>query len=570
MSIHLQPLSPRSESQSNMSRRSSRRRSANGPRQLNPDEYAEAVKHYSSLPKGPNYIRLSNFLQNKRNSSVVVQVDLVPSTRPRTPLDRQISGYQDIATVYPLTVGDRDGENDAANSPHAFQLPTQLYEFQPGKESCIVFLRGFLSAAWINNVGGRYFVDPEFFCRHLDFRSAQDKSNNFSVPSLPSSSWHLMELPVTTLGSWESSPFGTLPSSWIEKARKDGKAALLEHHHRLSKLSDSEMVVGESMIRDHYVFDEIHFAIDQRISICMQQAEDDSQEDEKRKFRLIVWIDAGTGASSRFTYPWDIEPLKSLLHPIINYRPMIALKGHLFQPSDSADMDPSTLQDSLSQLSKDYGRSLRRDTKALDPFYALTEILQFSANSQRQFLNMIDAKLQIYTTQSPAQDHEILPHLKYTQQILYRRILDIKRVLMSMENTTRPAWTKDAGEIGKQKSGIAARAIQSDFNDLLDHAESLYDRTKEAITVLQSSISITESHMASLQADKAQKLTFLAAVFVPVSVATGVFGMNFKELKAEKVSVYWFFVVVVIVAILIFALFKLNWNWLWRRNKKAT
>ncbi|KAM0259423.1 hypothetical protein ACHAQJ_003317 [Trichoderma viride] len=503
---------------------------------MNPNEYANAVKAFSVLPRGSNYLSLGRFLADDNDDDSIVQIDEVK--------------VASVALMYSL--------GPSTTDCHIFQSPTKLHEFQSETNSCIVFLRGFLSAAWINNIGCRYLTDPEFFGRHLDFRSWQDKNNNFSIPSLPAASWHLMELPITTIGSRESNLERMSPSAWIDKARRKGRIALEVHHDRLSRLS-SDIVVGESMIRDYYVFDEVHFAIDQRISICMQQVEDGNPEDDKKMFKLIVWTDAGTGASTRPLDPWDAESLKSQHHPIIDNKPMIALKGHLFQSPGATNTEPSTLQDSLSQLLlRDYGRSLHRETKALDPFYALGEIFQFSANSQQQFLNTVDAKVRIYTAKGSEHDDEILPHLKYTQQILYSRISDIKRILRSIENTARPAWTKSSCETGRQKADIARKAIQRDFEDLLDHAVSLYDRTKEAITVLHSSISITESHLASLQADKAGKLTFLASAFVPVSVATGIFGMNVRELPGDEISIFWFFVVVVVLATLIFILFYFN------------
>lgn len=157
----------------------------------------------------------------------------------------------------------------------SFLDPDSFYRHNYSKdpESCIIFMRGFLTALWINNIGARYKVDPEFFCRHLNFRPADDKSNNFSLPSLPSSSWHLIELPAITLGTRDVQT-GTLRSDKIEKLRKEGAKELVDHHHCISKLSSSGMRPGEMMIRDFYVFDETHFAVEQRISICMQLADD--------------------------------------------------------------------------------------------------------------------------------------------------------------------------------------------------------------------------------------------------------------------------------------------------------
>lgn len=153
--------------------------------------------------------------------------------------------------------------------PHAFYRDSQS---RNGPQSHIIFLRGYLSAAWIKNIGGGYFVDPEFFRRHLDFRPANDSSNNFSTPALPSTSWYLMELPIITIGM-RSGPRGPLRMEKIEELRKQGAEALERHHGQIAELSSSRMTEGESMIRDFYVFDETHFAVEQRISVCMQPAE---------------------------------------------------------------------------------------------------------------------------------------------------------------------------------------------------------------------------------------------------------------------------------------------------------
>ncbi|KAL6895042.1 hypothetical protein GGI43DRAFT_411708 [Trichoderma evansii] len=530
----------------------------NNSKRLRPDEYARTVENFSKLQIGSNYLSLGEFLTGRRDSTTAVQIDGNTGS----------GGSTDAALIYSLPLGTegQDGQRAKTLSTTGrkdFQSPTQIYEFQ-SETSLIILLRGFLSPAWINNVGSRFLVDPEFFGRHLDFRFAQDKSNNFSTPCLPSASWHLMELPVTTIGSRESPLKGMSPSAWTEDERKNGRCELERHHEKLLSLG-SDISPGESMIRDYYVFDEIHFAIDQRISICMQQAEDGKSEDERKLFRLLVWADAGSGTRHDKHEPWDTKSYESKYHPVIDNKPMIALKGHLFQSSDETNNGSLTPQDPVSQLYQNYGLSLHPEIKATDPFYALGEIFQLSANSQQQFLNMIEAKLRIYTAKEPEDDHEVLSHLKYTQQILYSRISDIKRVLMSIENVRRPSWMKSNTESGMEKAEIAYNAIRRDFKHLLDHAESLYGRTNEAISVLHSSISITESHSARLQADKAGKLTLLASAFVPVSVATGIFGMNVKELPGDQISILWFFVVVAILTILIFCLFF--FDEFWRNNK---
>lgn len=170
-----------------------------------------------------------------------------------------------------------------------FSDPLQFYSHTIGREkpqSCIVFMRGWLTTDWINNIGARHVVDPEFWARHLDFRPADDNSNNFSVPALPSTSWHLMELPVITIGTRRTQK-GETDLEKIANLRAQAANALKEHHHQVSKLASSGMSVGDSMIRDFHVFDETHVAVEQKISVCMQ-TNDDHGNIFSRKYYSIL------------------------------------------------------------------------------------------------------------------------------------------------------------------------------------------------------------------------------------------------------------------------------------------
>ena len=250
---------------------------------LGPEEYANAVLGYSNLSTGAgqNHISLGQYLHDP---PATVRVDLQPDA-------------QEFVTLYPLSIeqfgrrsssqssrqhspSDGDGDAESADenrhkgqTPTSFQEPSEFYHFNLNKppENCIIFLRGFMTAQWINNIGARYFVDPEFFSRHLDFSPADDSASNFSIPSLPSSSAHLIELPVITIGKRTGSTSQLRPDK-IDQLRSEGALSLSSHYHEISKLSSSQMGLGDSMIRNFYVFDETYFAIEQRISICLQLA----------------------------------------------------------------------------------------------------------------------------------------------------------------------------------------------------------------------------------------------------------------------------------------------------------
>lgn len=72
------------------------------------------------------------------------------------------------------------------------------------------------------------------------------------------------------------------------------------------------------------------------------------------------------------------------------------------------------------------------------------------------------------------------------------------------------------------------------FNELLNHVESLKDRTERTFGALMSSMAIAESQRAISQAESISRLTELAFLFIPLSFATSLFGMQLQVSTSPK------------------------------------
>ncbi|OBS20185.1 hypothetical protein FPOA_11907 [Fusarium poae] len=540
-------------------------------KRLLPGEYAKAVAGYSTLGTGAgqNHVNLGRFLTNTPDSprihsqsrqgddGFVTLYDLgnVPVMQPSSP---------------PHHPSSSDGEGDETSDekrhqalvPEKFQDADSFYRFNLEKppQSCIIFLRGFMTAQWINNIGARYFVDPEFFCRHLDFSPVNDTASNFSIPALPSSSGHLIELPIITIGKRRD---GTSTDN-INEMRSLGASALANHYHQVSKLGASGLKLGDSMIREYHVFDENHFAIEQRVSICMQQPK--KENDANQTFTLLAWLDAGTEFPPQTFNPWATYSQGPQYLPVIRHKPMVALKCHLFT-NDGPDSNIRQVQ-SLASLPFGYGRWLRPSLMAKDPFYTIIEILDFAASSQIQFLNLIDAKLCAYTSGPTSKEYESLGHLKYIKAILNSHLQKTKRVLDSIKNSQLSAWPRDSSNT-HQRTANAAHNVEQDFQHILDRTVSLHTRVSEAISVLMSSMSISESQRAIIQAQRVGKLTFLAFIFVPLSFTTSLFGMNVTQIENGKLGIWVWFVVSVPIVAVVFALYFVDVSKYWDKLRGA-
>ena len=219
---------------------------------------------------------------------------------------------------------------------------------------------------------------------------------------------------------------------------------------------------------------------------------------------------------------------------------MIALKSHLVSNQFASSSLPGKQVQTASLLHIEYGMSLRPNIMACDAFYALTEVFQFAAFSEKQFLNLIDVKLEKFAHNEHGSDFEGLSNIKYVKTLLRRHIHLIQESLSSIHNTKHPKWPKAANEPGK-KARMAFDAVQQDYKHLLLQAQAMHTRCNEDITVLMNSASIAESKKAMAQAERLGKLTFLAFIFVPLSFTTSFFGMNVQELGQGSLSIWsWF------------------------------
>lgn len=137
--------------------------------------------------------------------------------------------------------------------------------------------------------------------------------------------------------------------------------------------------------------------------------------------------------------------------------------------------------------------------------------------------------------------------------MLYRHLQKTKQALDSIKNAQLPAWPKDDSD--SNKAAVAAQSVEQDFQYIRDRTISLHKRTTEAITVLMSSMSISESQRVIGRAQRVGKLTFLAFIFVPLSFTTCFFGMNVRQIEDTNLGIWWWFVMSAPIVGLVFALY---------------
>lgn len=225
------------------------------------EEYANAVSAFSRLRTGAGqrHRYLAEFLNS---APFALDVDDSEPTSSAVPRGEPFLTLYEIA---PENACPKD--NNKLSEPREFAdpeefaaLPVPTIEDDRGQ---LIFIRGYPTPAWLNTVGSKYKVDPDFFARHLDYL-IPTTSETFPSPALPSSLSHMVTLYVTTIGSRDRAR-RTFRQSEIDSIRISDKRKMAGYSRSLSAGSDFN--AGNALVRYYSTLDESHFTIEQRITV---------------------------------------------------------------------------------------------------------------------------------------------------------------------------------------------------------------------------------------------------------------------------------------------------------------
>ncbi|MCJ1340664.1 hypothetical protein MMC09_005960 [Bachmanniomyces sp. S44760] len=96
---------------------------------------------------------------------------------------------------------------------------------------------------------------------------------------------------------------------------------------------------------------------------------------------------------------------------------------------------------------------------------------------------------------------------------------------------------------------------------LLRQAKGLETQVRETMQIYAQNLSVKESRRSITQADSIGRVSFLAFVFLPISLVTSFFGMNIQEMTGTGVSWRVFFTGILSLS----AITAASCAWLWRK-----
>ena len=139
----------------------------------------------------------------------------------------------------------------------------------------LVFLRGYTSPEWLNAVGAKFLIDPEFFRQHLDFRTTKKVPRDYSNTLLPSVTSNMCRLTLTTIVSCMDRFRGVAQpaQSELQALRLESGKNFENYLETLRRAKSSDIACGDSIVRRFHVLDHEHFLIEQDVSVYFEEWE---------------------------------------------------------------------------------------------------------------------------------------------------------------------------------------------------------------------------------------------------------------------------------------------------------
>lgn len=284
----------------------------------------------------------------------------------------------------------------------------------------------------------------------------------------------------------------------------------------------------------------------------------------------IVWVDIGRSLDQGPPGPWLDQNKPSwqgdgtACNPIFQYRPKIALSHNKNNQASGwaqshgpgnashipAAVDNSNLLQSVSLLPAQYGATLDPEIASKDVLYALREVFVFAANSESQFLNLLNKQINRETDASSVVKDDSIANLKYANVLLNDHVQSIETTLSLLRTCGDRDWPASTTAGHTREVHASRTALVTDYEYLRAWAKTLSKRCIDGIGTIANDSQLEEARKAMRQAERGMRLTLMAFVYLPLSLGASIFGMNITELGSGNRSV-WTAVATMVVICLI-------------------
>lgn len=198
----------------------------------------------------------------------------------------------------------------------------------------------------------------------------------------------------------------------------------------------------------------------------------------------------------------------------------------------------------LAVLPSQYGETLDWVTVNNDPLLMLQELFYFQTAAAAQYLDMLrklieDVTARLHPTGDISPTMDDILHFEYSKTVLVRWSSHFSTFLLRLEEHLRLGAGDLLEEDKLRQSSFAP--IRRDMEYLCNEAKILVDLCESGKITIMGSFSVYASRRAADESSLVTKLTKAAnritLIFLPISLVTSAFGMNFRQLGQGPLSI---------------------------------
>jgi hypothetical protein len=188
----------------------------------------------------------------------------------------------------------------------------------------------------------------------------------------------------------------------------------------------------------------------------------------------------------------------------------------------------------LFNLPSQYGSTLDPDLARIDAFYAFSELISLAASSENQLLNLLKDRIDVELQPFHGLEDWSLDNLQYLTTLLQGVIERAEGAIYLVENEAYNKWPRATQQEQQvQTRETARKLLLDDYRFILGRARSITATVREGIAAITTEVTMRNAQRSIEEGRVIGRITVLAYFFLPLSLVTSIYGMNFVNFEEE-------------------------------------
>lgn len=339
--------------------------------------------------------------------------------------------------------------------------------------------------------------------------------------------------------------------------------------------------VADSIVRKSLLLSKKEYVIEQAITIEFGPS-------SNKDWTAVVWLDCGRDLGLSVegpwcprpgTLPWETyfcpvivheaseHPFSPTIHPITKDGTFDTPTPYRTPTSWSSNSHAAEWRaaQNICLLPFQYGSKLDKDVASQDALYAVSEVFQFAASAESQFLNLLQRCIKHELAFiGGGNEHENDTSLQYSVSLLNLKYIKtqltshVRRLAETVSVLRNRSFLRGPHMLELGTASRTADSLLADFEYLQQRADTLARECEQGMVTLANSTMLKEARLSAAMGMRVQRLTFIATIFIPLSFVCSIWGMNFKELGSGTKPLWMWFASA--APVVLFALIMYAWD----------